>query len=199
MQFFYRTLFLSLFFLLSSLQAEAQNHFDLSHIDRDKIIPARLLTKALDYYMANFNQIKNQRYLVVIDFKAHNSVERFYLVDVDSGDVETYLTAHGKNSDPDFDGYATKFSDTNNSNMSSLGFYLTAETYYGQNGFSLRLDGLSSTNSNARKRAIVIHGADYVQPGGKIGRSFGCPALEERYNKDVIERIKGGALIYAGF
>ncbi len=185
--------------MLGNLQLQAQSNLDFSHIDRDKIIPAKLLSDALDYYSNNLTKIKNQRYLVIIDFKAHNSVERFYLIDVDSGDVETYLTAHGKNSDPDFDGYATQFSNTNNSNMSSLGFYLTAETYYGQNGYSLRLDGLSSTNSNARARAIVIHGADYVQPGGKIGRSFGCPALEMRYNKDVIDRIKGGALIYAGF
>ncbi len=199
MQLIYRTFFLSIFFMLGNLQLQAQSNLDFSHIDRDKIIPAKLLSDALDYYSNNLTKIKNQRYLVIIDFKAHNSVERFYLIDVDSGDVETYLTAHGKNSDPDFDGYATQFSNTNNSNMSSLGFYLTAETYYGQNGYSLRLDGLSSTNSNARARAIVIHGADYVQPGGKIGRSFGCPALEMRYNKDVIDRIKGGALIYAGF
>ena len=134
----------------------------------------------------------------IIDFKQHNSKERFYIIDMESGRVESYLTAHGKNSDPDYDGYATKFSNTPDSLMSSLGFYLTAETYYGQNGYSLRLDGLSSTNSNARARAIVIHGADYVKPGKKIGRSYGCPALEMRYHQDLIDRLKGGALLYAG-
>jgi hypothetical protein len=114
-----------------------------------------------------------------------------------SGDVEPYLTAHGRNSDTDFDGYATKFSNTSGSKMSSVGFYLTAETYYGDNGYSLRLDGLSSTNSNARSRAIVIHGASYVREAVLIGRSYGCPALEVRYAADVINTIKGGALIYA--
>ena len=135
----------------------------------------------------------------VIDFKQHSSKERFYIIDMESGRVETYLTSHGKNSDPDHDGYATKFSNVPDSLTSSLGFYLTAETYYGSNGYSLRLDGLSSTNSNARARAIVIHGADYVQADGKkIGRSYGCPALEQRYHQAVINQMKGGTLLFAG-
>lgn len=134
----------------------------------------------------------------IIDYQQHNSKERFYIVDMESGRVESYLTAHGKNSDPDFDGFATKFSNTPDSLMTSLGFFLTAETYYGKNGYSLRLDGLSSTNSKARERAIVIHGADYVTPGSKIGRSYGCPALEVRYHADIIDRLKGGSLLYAG-
>jgi hypothetical protein len=83
--------------------------------------------------------------------------------------------------------------------MSSLGFYLTAETYNGEHGYSLRLDGLSSTNSNARERAIVIHAADYVAPGEKIGRSWGCPAVEPRYHQQIIDELKEGALIYASF
>ena len=134
----------------------------------------------------------------VIDYKQHNSKKRFYVIDMESGRVEAYLAAHGKNSDPDFDGYATKFSNTPDSKKTSLGFFLTAETYYGSNGYSLRLDGLSATNSNARARAIVIHGAEYVAPGNKIGRSYGCPALEMRYHQELIDQIKGGSLLYAG-
>ena len=167
-----------------------------SYIDQEKIVPPTLLSKTLSYYEANQAKIKNKDYIVVIDFKQHNSKKRFYLINMQSGDVETYLTAHGKNSDPDYDGYATKFSNTNGSLMSSVGFYLTAETYYGDNGYSLRLDGLSSTNSNARVRAIVIHGASYVRQAALIGRSYGCPALELRYAADVINTIKGGSLIY---
>ena len=89
------------------------------------------------------------------------------------------------------------FSNTPGSEMSSRGFYLTAETYQGSNGLSLVLDGLSTTNSNARSRAIVIHGAEYVSPGSLIGRSWGCPALDMRYYIEVINQIKGGVLIYA--
>lgn len=168
-----------------------------SYVDQDKIVPAALLLKTLAYYDANLSKIKNKNYIVVIDFKQHNSKKRFYLINMQSGDVERYLTAHGKNSDPDYDGYATKFSNTSGSNMSSVGFYLTAETYNGDNGYSLRLDGLSTTNSKARARAIVIHGASYVREASLIGRSYGCPALEVRYAADVINTIKGGSLIYA--
>ena len=168
-----------------------------AYIDQDKVIPPSLLTTALNAYDANQKIIKNKDYLVVIDFKQHNSKKRFYLIDMVSGSVERYLTAHGKNSDPDFDGYATKFSNTPDSLMSSLGFYLTAETYYGENGYSLRLDGLSPTNSNARARAVVIHGASYVKDLPLIGRSYGCPALDEEYATQVIDTIKKGTLIYA--
>lgn len=172
---------------------------DVSRLDSEKVIPEKHLKTALEFFKANKQKIKNQRYLVVIDFKEHNSKERFYLLDLESGAVETYLTAHGRNSDPDFDGYATIFSNEIDSKKTSLGFFTTAETYFGENGYSLRMDGLSSTNSNARVRAIVIHGAPYVSPGEKIGRSFGCPALELRFHQDVIDRIKGGTLVYAAY
>lgn len=169
-----------------------------SHLDPDKVVPAALLTKTLNFYEANKSIIKNKRYIVIIDFKQHNTKKRFYLIDMESGEVEQYLTAHGKNSDSDFDGFATKFSNTPDSLMTSLGFYLTAETYYGEHDYSLRLDGLSNTNSNARKRAIVIHGAWYVNSSATpIGRSYGCPALDENYSTQVIDMIKGGTLIYA--
>ena len=190
-------LFISLFLLLSQV-AQAASFRDYSYLDPDKIVPAKLLSEAVAFYDANLDKIENKRVMGVIDYKQHNSKERFYIIDMESGRVETYLTAHGKNSDPDFDGYATKFSNVPDSNTTSLGFFLTAETYYGKNGYSLRLDGLSSTNSNARDRAIVIHGADYVSPGPKIGRSYGCPAVEMRYHKELIDQIKDGSLLYAG-
>jgi len=193
---FYQSLLVGLFLLLANF-AYADT-VDYSHIDPDREVPAKLLKEALDFYQQNLVSITNTRVMGIIDFKQHNSKERFYIIDMESGRVEKYLTAHGKNSDPDFDGYATKFSNTPDSLMTSLGFYLTAETYMGSNGYSLRLDGLSKTNSNARERAIVIHGAPYVAPGEKIGRSWGCPALEMRYHQDLIDRLKDGALLYAG-
>lgn len=192
----YQSLFVGLFLLLCQ-SVYAASFRDYSHLDPDKIVPANLLSEAIAYYDSHLDIIKNERVMGIIDYKQHNSKERFYIIDMESGRVETYLTAHGKNSDPDFDGYATKFSNSEGSLMSSLGFYLTAETYYGDNGYSLRLDGLSTTNSNARARAIVIHGASYVRDASLIGRSYGCPALEEQYAADVINLVKGGVLIYA--
>lgn len=168
-----------------------------SHIDPENVIPKNLLAKALGYYHANLAGIKNKDVIGVIDFSQHSSKERFYIIDVQSGRVEKYQVAHGKNSDPDNDGMATIFSNTLSSEMSSRGIYLTAETYYGAHGFSLRLDGKSSTNSNARSRAIVIHPADYVDTGGSTGRSWGCPALDPRFSEEIINQIKGGAVIYA--
>lgn len=167
-----------------------------AHLDKENIVPKALLAKALSYYDANKSRLGNTELIGVIDFSQHSSKERFYIIDMSSGHVETYQTAHGKNSDQNNDGYAERFSNEDGSEMSSQGIYVTAETYYGSNGYSLRLDGKSSTNSNARKRAIVIHPADYVQPG-RTGRSFGCPALDTRYAEELINRLKGGAVIYA--
>ena len=166
-------------------------------LDPGHIVPKTLLAKTLAYFDTNKSKISNKNVIGVIDFKQHNSKERFYIIDMNTGVVETYLVAHGKNSDPDYDGFATQFSNDSGSLMSSQGFYLAAETYEGSHGYSLKLDGLSSTNSNARSREIVIHPADYVAPGGKIGRSWGCPALEPRYSVQVINKLKGGALLYA--
>jgi hypothetical protein len=170
---------------------------DSTLIDPDKIVPATLLKTALSFYDNNLDKIKNTDFLTIINFKEHNSKERLYLIDLRTGFVERFLVAHGKNSDKNFDGFADSFSNKIDSLQSSLGFYLTGETYDGSNGYSLRLDGLSSTNSNARVRSIVIHGADYVTPGAKIGRSYGCPAVEERIHQYLIDKIKNGSLIFA--
>ena len=117
---------------------------------------------------------------------------------MESGEVEEHLVSHGRGSDSDHDGYATRFTNIPDSQTTSIGFFKTAESYTGNNGYSLRLDGLSSTNSNARSRAIVIHGADYVGAGfNPIGRSWGCPALERKSTRSIIDRIKGGAMIYS--
>ena len=168
-----------------------------AHLDPGHEVPAMLLSKALNYFETHQNVIAKKDVIGVIDFKQHNSKERFYIIDLDTGHVDKYLVAHGKNSDPDYEGFATIFSNTPGSEASSVGFYLTAETYEGNHGYSLKLDGLSSTNSNARSRSIVMHPADYVFPGSKIGRSWGCPAVEPRYSVQIIDQIKGGTLIYA--
>ena len=169
-----------------------------AHLDPKHEVPREALNEAVAYYDSHLGQIANRRFLTVIDFTKHSGLPRFFVIDMNSGAVDSYHTAHGSGSDPDHNGYADRFSNTDNSHMSSLGFYLTGSTYQGENGLSLYLDGLSATNSNARARAIVVHGAAYVDPDlPKMGRSWGCPALSPDVTAHVIGQIKGKSLLYA--
>jgi hypothetical protein len=159
-------------------------------------MPRAMYDKMVNYYEDNERSLGNPRYVTIIDFNQHSSKKRWYLFDLKTGTLERHVTAHGTNSDPDNDGYPTAFSNVNGSKQSSLGFYLTLGTYTGSNGYSMRLKGLSSTNSNAEARAIVVHPADYVSDSAAhAGRSWGCPALDPKISKSVIDRIKGGSLM----
>jgi len=170
-----------------------------SYVDPNNIIPAKLKTAALAYYDTNKPKIANQKYLSIIDFSMNSKKARFFIINMSTGSVWAIHVAHGKGSDPDHDGYAQTFSNSSGSNASSLGYYMTAETYTGSHGYSLRLDGLSSTNSNVRARAIVVHGADYVEEASIIqGRSWGCPAVTMANRTTLINMIKGGSIIFAG-
>jgi hypothetical protein len=169
-----------------------------SHLDPSKVVPAKLLSEALAYFEANAARIKNQKVLTIIDFSKQSGKKRFFVIDLKTGIVDQQVTSHGSGSDPNNDGVADSFSNVSGSNASSLGFYLAAETYVGKWGRSMRLDGLSTTNSNARARAVVIHGADYVLDGNaQQGRSWGCPALPLAKKDAVIDKLTGGSLIYA--
>ncbi|HEY8280172.1 MAG TPA: murein L,D-transpeptidase catalytic domain family protein [Bdellovibrionota bacterium] len=138
----------------------------------------------------------NKRYVVLIDFSKHSSTRRFFLFDLNTGKLERYHVAHGKGSDPRHTGYAQTFSNRPNSRATALGAYKTAGTYYGGHGLQLRLDGLEKTNSNSRARAVVIHGARYVnEAAGRAGRSWGCPSLDRSLNAKIVNRIKGGAFL----
>lgn len=139
----------------------------------------------------------------IIDFKMHSSRKRGHLLNLKTGQVSSYVVAHGINSDPDRDGYATKFSNISGSYQSSLGLYTTAETYYGSFGYSMRLDGQESTNDRARGRAIVMHGtkmseAEYIKKYGQAGFSRGCPAVGTHVTRALIDRLKNGSLYYIG-
>ena len=168
-------------------------------LDPGHLIPPALLSAALDYYHQNLARIGNKDVLTVVDFSASSKAARLFMLDMKDGRVTALHVAHGSGSDPRATGFATVFSNTASSNCSSLGFYLTAETYSGKHGYSLRLDGLSATNSNVRERAVVIHGADYVHDADvKAGRSWGCLAVSMAERTAVIDRLKGGSLIFAG-
>lgn len=138
--------------------------------------------------------------LTIIDFSKPSSEKRMFVLNLAQNEMLHHsLVAHGMNTGQL---YATTFSNKPKSHMSSLGLYRTSETYYGKHGYSLRIDGLEPTlNSNARKRAVVIHGAkyvsqEYIQKVGRLGRSFGCPALPMETNNEIINSIKEGTLLY---
>lgn len=138
--------------------------------------------------------------LTIIDYSKPSYEKRFFVIDLKNRKLlYNTLVAHGKNSG---EIECTHFSNRPRSLQSSPGFYLTAESYTGRQGYSLRLDGLEpGINDKARARAIVIHGADYVcqryvDEYGYIGKSWGCPALPLEVNKKVIDLIKGGSCLY---
>ncbi|MGR5062316.1 murein L,D-transpeptidase catalytic domain family protein [Photobacterium sp. DNB22_13_2] len=139
--------------------------------------------------------------LTIIDYSLPSTKERFFVVDLQRNKLlyRTFVS-HGVNSGGK---NATKFSNIVNSRQTSLGTFLTDTTYYGGNGYSLRLDGLTpGINDKARKRYIVIHGADYatksfINRHGYLGRSWGCPALPTNLSREIIDIIKGGSVIYA--
>jgi hypothetical protein len=169
------------------------------HLDPAGVVPSDLLTQALAFFDANQGKIKNQAYVTVVDFSKHSGKKRFFVINMASGVVEQHVTAHGSGSDSDNDGLAEKFSNASGSNASSIGYYLTAEVYDGKWGRSMRLDGLSPTNSAARSRAVVFHGADYVlETSAKQGRSWGCFVLPLNRQDAVIDKLRDGSLIFAG-
>lgn len=139
--------------------------------------------------------------LTVIDYSLPSTTPRLWVFDVPSGRLLfKELVAHGKNTGENL---ATRFSDTLNSRQSSLGLFVARDTYVGSNGYSLRLDGLEpGFNGHARERAIVMHGAPYVdaviaKQQGRLGRSWGCPALRDAIARDVINTVRGGGVIFS--
>lgn len=143
----------------------------------------------------------NKNILTIIDFSLPSTAKRLWVIDLNTNTIlYNTLVAHGINSG---NVYAKSFSNKVDSNKSSLGFYATGESYVGKHGLSLKLDGLEKgINNNARKRAIVVHGAPYVskkyangnQTG--LGRSFGCPALPQKLTKTIIAKIKNKSCLF---
>jgi hypothetical protein len=148
----------------------------------------------------NSFEFSTQKKIVIIDYSKPSTEKRFYVIDLEKKKLLYHcLVAHGKNTGENI---AKSFSNQPKSLKSCLGFFKTAETYSGKHGYSLKLDGLEKdVNDNARNRAIVIHGADYVSQDfinkyGRLGRSWGCPALPKDLSKDIIDAISGGVCLY---
>ncbi len=139
--------------------------------------------------------------LAVIDYSLPSTTPRLWVFDVDRGRLLFQeLVAHGRNTGEQL---AARFSNVEGSKMSSLGLFQATDTYNGSNGYSLRLRGLDAGfNDNALSRAIVMHGAPYVSEAiaerlGRLGRSWGCPAVRKEIARVMIDTLKGGALLFA--
>ncbi|MBL0056474.1 MAG: murein L,D-transpeptidase catalytic domain family protein [Chitinophagaceae bacterium] len=165
-----------------------------------------LSRQAFDYamqgldYLTQTGRLSNEKIISIADFSLPSSKKRLFVIDLEKGTLvyNTYV-AHGSNSGLE---NARQFSNTPSSYQSSLGFYETRDTYMGGNGYSLRLEGLEpGFNDNAERRAIVVHGAPYVNESlartrGYIGRSWGCPALPQELSRPVIDKIKHGTCLF---
>ena len=139
--------------------------------------------------------------LTVIDYSKPSTEKRLWVYDMRTRAVlYEELVAHGSGTG---DNVASSFSNEPDSHKTSLGLFVTEGTYVGKNGYSLRLNGLDDGfNDRARERAIVMHGAPYVseafaQAQGRLGRSWGCPALREAVAHELIDHVKGGNLVFA--
>lgn len=165
-----------------------------------------LSEEAFNYAVTGYEKLKqsgtilNDKVLSIVDFTKPSSKKRLFVIDLNNYKLlfNTYV-AHGQNTGREF---ANAFSNKPESHQSSLGFYVTSGTYNGSNGYSMYLKGLEKGfNSLAYERAIVMHGAPYVSEGmirsqGYIGRSHGCPAVPEKLNKPIIEKIKNGSCFF---
>jgi hypothetical protein len=148
-----------------------------------------------------YGDVRGESRLAVIDYSLPSTSERLWVFDL-AGERLLYRehVAHGRNSGHNM---TTSFSNVDGSHQSSLGLFRTAETYVGGNGYSMRMDGLEpGVNDKARDRLIVMHGAPYVNPEqaarqGRLGRSYGCPAVRSAVAREVIDVLKDGQLLFA--
>jgi hypothetical protein len=186
---------------LAGERSRASATHDAAAIDLGGLDPALFARArhALDLARAEGRVKKNR--LVVIDYDRPSTEERLWVFDLDARALLfKELVAHGKFTGED---RAQHFSNEPGSLKTSVGVFVTDDIYFGDHGKSLRLDGLEAgVNDNARERAIVIHGAPYVdgvmaRAQGRLGRSWGCPAVREAIAPRLIDAIAGGALVFA--
>jgi len=172
-------------------------------IDPRGLIRPQLLASALDAYRQHETARLSSRSMAIVDFSKPSSQRRLYLVDLASGDVTSFLVAHGRGSDLDHDATADTFSDAMGSHASSLGAFRAAARYAGAHGLSLALDGLDASNRSARERAVVVHSQWYVsdrmvEEHGRLGRSWGCFVVDPAVVEALVGHLEGGGFLYAG-
>ena len=191
----------------TAISAEAETNYLIDSLYTDMQLNEAGLSRSVFYdaykgyqYLLTQNKLTKQGLLTICDYSQSSNKKRLYVLDLNRAEVlfNTYVS-HGRNSGNEF---ATRFSNSNNSHKSSLGFMRTAETYNGDNGYSMRLDGMENGfNSNVRLRAIVMHGSNYVNGkraaiGTMMGRSYGCPAVPASEVRKIINTIKDGSCFF---
>ena len=174
----------------------------LSHPARAVGTPDSATARALAAMQRHRDHIAHVDRIGVVDFARASHQPRLLIVDLNQGSTTEYLVAHGRGSDLEHTGWATRFSNQPGSFASSAGAYATSDLYVGAHGHSMRLSGLDDCNSNAEARALVIHAAWYVSAAmaratGKLGRSEGCFALSETDLGAVLQQLGPGRLLYA--
>lgn len=184
-----------------SFASKAEKIYSNLHSNNLALPKMESFEKALQgFYALKAKGIVKKDILTIVDFTLSSNKKRMWIIDMTTNTVlYNSLVAHGRNTGEEF---AEDFSNAGSSFKSSLGFYATGEVYQGKHGMSLRLDGLEKgINDNARNRAVVVHGADYVaedfiKAHGRLGRSQGCPALPVGITKEVINVIKDKSCLF---
>jgi len=180
---------------------EADMMYDSIQLDE-----AGLKKEAFEYAWKGYNtlleknRIQKTGIITICDFSQSSRRKRMYLIDGENYRLllQTHV-AHGRNSGKEF---ATRFSNQAKSHQSSLGFYITRDTYWGGHGLALKIDGLEpGINDKAERRNIVVHGSkyvgsDYLRFSKYIGRSFGCPAIPSKETNTIINTIKNGSCFF---
>lgn len=194
------------YYLPADLHKESLATFTTSLYDSIHLDELGLQKKVLELALKGFNKLSvrgklnRDSILSIVDFSKSSREKRLFVIDLKNAKLlfNTYV-AHGRNSGAEF---ARSFSNIMSSNKSSLGFYITNQTYKGENGYSLRLQGVEKNiNDKAFRRAIVIHGAayaneQYLESRGILGRSFGCPAIPMDEHAAIIDAIKDGSCLF---
>jgi len=145
------------------------------------------------------NKLKNKKFLTIVDMSLSANTERMFIIDMEKRIlVDKKLVAHGMKTGNEF---ASNFSNEQSSHKSSLGFFITGELYNGRHDLSMKLDGQEYSNDNARSRGVVVHGADYVsceyiRSNGRLGRSFGCPAIDKEGYEETVNKLQGGSCYF---
>lgn len=184
------------------INEQIQQIYDTAHLEQSGLSLSVFKKAAIGFYnLKNAGKASDGKSILSIaDFDLSSKKKRFWIVDLDQEKLllNTWV-AHGTYSGGD---HATNFSNTIESQKSSIGFYVTGEAYRGKHGLSLRLDGMDyGFNSNARQRAIVVHGADYVSQHtidllGRLGRSQGCPAVPQELASTVVNTMEGKTVLF---
>lgn len=169
-----------------------------AYAGKSLVVDKKIRPKGEPAYMTRGPITIQSKYAAIIDYSRPSTSKRLYLIDLSTGQVEKFYVAHGRNSGTLV---PTEFSNVNMSKMTSLGIMVGGDTYVGGHGRSMNLYGLEPTNSLTAERDIVMHGADYVsdrfiENNGRLGLSWGCPAVEPRVLPKLIEALGNGSMIY---